>query len=88
MDNGRVLDVRSGADADKIHVAADDGPEPNARILADLDIADNDGIIGNERGFVNSWLDAVKRFDRHDELGLVEIAPDHHGRIDFHDLER
>jgi hypothetical protein len=48
MDDRVVLYVCPCAYADVIYVAADDRAEPNARVLADLDIADDEGIFRNK----------------------------------------
>ena len=41
VDDGAVLDVRAAADANPVHVAADDRVHPDAALLADLHVADD-----------------------------------------------
>ena len=41
VDAGQVLDVRARADADRADVAAEDGAEPDAGLVAELDVADD-----------------------------------------------
>jgi hypothetical protein len=48
MADAEVLDVRVMADDDAIDVAAQDAAEPNARLFADLRVADYPGGIGDE----------------------------------------
>ena len=47
VDAGEVLDVGARADADRADVAAEDGAEPDAGAVGDLDVAD-DGRVGRE----------------------------------------
>ena len=46
----QVLDVRPRADADGVHVAADDDVHPDAALGADVDVADDLGADVDERG--------------------------------------
>src|SRR5690606_16929621 len=62
VDNTAVLYIRSRADTDEIHIAANDRPVPDARFRADLYVADNDGVLGNECRFVNYRPFFLKRF--------------------------
>ena len=41
--------LRAAADADPVHVAADDDVHPDAALLADLDVADDLGAVVHER---------------------------------------
>ena len=43
VENATVLDIGARADADVVHVAADDGTRPDARVGADDHVADDDG---------------------------------------------
>src|ERR1700738_5650131 len=43
MEDAAVLNIGAGADANVVHVAADDGAGPDAGVGADDDIADDDG---------------------------------------------
>ena len=67
MQHGAVLHIGVGADADGMHIAADDGVHPDAGVLAEGDVADdlggnihiagrrNDGrfaLIGTNHGLV------------------------------------
>src|SRR6185436_12080202 len=54
VDGRVVLDVRAGADADALHVAADDGVEPEARVGPDDDVADHDGRSGDPGGGIHA----------------------------------
>ena len=58
-----VLNICPRADANRIHVGAQNRAVPNARLLADFDIADDNGVFGDKSSFVNSRFDAAKRFD-------------------------
>ncbi len=53
MNYGRVLNISSCADPDKINVAANYRAKPDAGVFADLDIADNDRVLSDEGGLVN-----------------------------------
>ena len=48
-----VLDVRAFADAYVVHVAANDGAEPDARLLTDLDVSDHGRIFSDKGCRVN-----------------------------------
>jgi hypothetical protein len=48
MQHTVVLHVRAGADPDGIHVAPDNGPEPDARAFIDNDVTEYDDIGGNK----------------------------------------
>src|SRR5271170_701187 len=48
-----ILNVRARADADGAVVRADDDAEPDARFLADLDVADQNGRGCHERRVVD-----------------------------------
>ena len=48
--DGAVLDVRALADADVVHVAANDGVHPDAALGADLDVANHLRAVVDERG--------------------------------------
>ena len=62
VNDARVLNIRAFADAYIIDIAAQDTAIPDARIFADLDIADDDGIFSNENAFVNFRLFVLKIF--------------------------
>ena len=47
VQHGAVLNIRARADADEIDVAANHGAGPDARLLADDDVADDDGLRVN-----------------------------------------
>ena len=69
MHDGVVLEVGARADPDVVHVAADDGAEPDRGALADLDVADHDAArrdedaSGARRGAFppNGWMIGIKR---------------------------
>ncbi len=46
--HGQVLNVGLLADTNVVHIAADDGVEPDAALIADFNIADDGGIRGDE----------------------------------------
>ena len=50
VDDRPVLDVGARADADPVHVAADDDVHPDAALRADLDVADDLGAVVDEGG--------------------------------------
>ena len=53
--NGSVLDICVFTDANIMHITADDAVEPNAGVIANFDIADNLGTLGNEDAFPQFW---------------------------------
>jgi hypothetical protein len=57
MNDGQVLNVCPGADADVIDIASNHGAEPHARIFTDLDIADYYCVVSDKCGFVDRWRD-------------------------------
>jgi hypothetical protein len=54
VDDRTVLDVGTGADADRRVVAANDAIEPDVGIRADLDIADHDRVRRDKGGRVDA----------------------------------
>ena len=48
MQNGAILDVRSGADEDAVVVAADHRPEPDRDLMLEHHIADDCGVGRHE----------------------------------------
>src|SRR6185295_6577059 len=48
VDGAVVLDVGAGADADEVDVAADGGAVPDGTVVAELHIADDRGVLGDE----------------------------------------
>ena len=48
VQNAVVLDVRPRADADAMHVAAQHGAVPDRAVVAEVDVADQRGIFGDE----------------------------------------
>src|SRR5688500_8763985 len=56
MNHRTVLYIRPVADADVVHIAAEDRAEPDAGLMADLDVADDDGSLGDESRFMNARL--------------------------------
>jgi len=41
MENAAVLDIGVRSDADRVHIAADDGVHPDAGLIAENYVADN-----------------------------------------------
>ena len=67
VDHRPVLNRRRGADGDRAVVAAQDGVRPHARLGADRDVADDDGV-GVDVGLgVDPRRDPVELVDRHGE---------------------
>ena len=58
VNNGVVLDVRAGSDTNGRDVSTEDRAKPDARIVADLDVSDDDGRFGDVRPCADSWRDA------------------------------
>ena len=48
MDEGAVLDIRLFTDFDGGHVASQDCPKPDARVLSDRDLSSKRGVRGNK----------------------------------------
>ena len=48
MQDGAVLDIDAIPDADGVHIAADDRPEPDAASFANHHVANDRGIVGQE----------------------------------------
>ena len=46
-----ILDIRAGADADEVNVAADDGAGPDAGVGGDGYVTDDDGLWIDVSGF-------------------------------------
>src|SRR6185295_20214410 len=63
MDHSHVLNICPSSDAYEIDVTADDRAEPNARIFADLDIADNSCVLGDKCRISDLWHDFFERQD-------------------------
>jgi len=61
VDDGAVLHVRAPADADPVHVAAQDHVHPDAAGFANLDVADDLGAGIHVRRRVNPWHHAFVR---------------------------
>src|SRR3546814_5921782 len=61
MDDGAVLDIGASADADMIHTRADDAIIPDARIRADLHIANNLATGGDKGARMDIRALAAKR---------------------------
>src|SRR5882672_3771361 len=59
VDDGAVLNVAVGADDDRRDVAAQHAAEPDTGILADLDIADDDGAGRDEGAGGDAWENAA-----------------------------
>ncbi len=59
VEDAAVLHGNARADADAVHVAANDGIGPDRAILADDHVADNDGCGIDEYTRVKLWPDAL-----------------------------
>ena len=73
MDHRQVLNVARFADHDPVGVAADDRVVPDTRVLADLDIADQDRSSGNEHGRVDHVVKSI-------EAASLDYKPPSHDR--------
>ena len=58
MKNGPILDIDSVTDANGVDIAAENGVEPNAATLADLNVTDDGGVVRKERVFANFRCEA------------------------------
>ena len=69
VQHAEILHIRPVADADMIHVAANDRVKPGAAVFAHDHISDNNGRLLDKTGVGNSRLDALKRPDHDLNLG-------------------
>lgn len=60
MDHTVILDIRAIADANVVHIAAQDCVAPDGRLLADVDVADYLRALVNVRALRNLRLDTAK----------------------------
>ena len=60
MKDAEVLDVRSIPNAKKMNITTDDRVEPDARVLPDHDIANDDCILFDKGALGNLRSDALK----------------------------
>ena len=58
-----ILDVGPGADADPVHVAAEDAVEPDAGIVADVHVAEDQRAVGDEHAAAQLRDHALERTD-------------------------
>jgi hypothetical protein len=65
MDDGAVLNGRARAHRDGPVVPTEDRSGPDARLGADKDIADHDGVGMHKSIVVNARCDALNLVDRH-----------------------
>ena len=65
VDDRAVLDGRARPDGDRPVVAAQDGAGPHARLGADGDVADDDGVGVHEGVGVDARRDALSLVDGH-----------------------
>jgi len=59
MEDGAILDVGAGADADVVHITPDDGVHPDARVVGEDNIADELGGGVYIAGGWNGWSDTA-----------------------------
>jgi hypothetical protein len=68
VDDSRILDIRARTDFDVVHVTAQHAVEPDVRIIAYLDVADDMGAWGDEDVFADFrhnafvWPELLHRF--------------------------
>src|SRR5690606_1231916 len=67
VQHATVLDVRSVPDLDRLVIAANDGIEPDAHILADVNIADHGGVLGHP----------VPPFPRRSDANVIQPEQSH-----------
>ncbi len=67
MNDRAVLNIRSRTDTNEIDIAANDRAVPDARVLADLDVTDDDRVVGDEGGLVDRRTDFLELTD-HKEI--------------------
>ena len=60
MEDGAILDISSGADADVVDVAADDGARPDRAVVADVHVADDGAGRVDEHAFAEAGGDAIE----------------------------
>ena len=65
VDDGAVLNGRTRPDGDVAEVAAQDGMGPHARLGADHDVPDEDGVGMDEGVGVDPRCDAIEFVDGH-----------------------
>ena len=63
MEHAESLHIRPVADPDKMHISANDGMEPDAAVLAQHHIADDDAGLFDKAGCGNGWFNTVKCAD-------------------------
>ena len=63
MQHAEILHIRPVPDADVMHIAPDHGIEPDAAILTQHDIADDDSRVLDEAGIRDSGFDAFECSD-------------------------
>ena len=61
MDDGAILDIRAAADADAVHITADDDAEPDACFRPDMHITDDDGAGCDECVRMDGGSDSIIR---------------------------
>src|SRR6185503_14279475 len=74
VQGGVVLDVRPGADPDGLDVAADHRAEPDARLRADHDVADDGCRLHDERRGVDAGRPTGVRGDHPSRLSAARVA--------------
>jgi hypothetical protein len=75
VDYGTILNVRVGANADVVHVAANDGVHPDARVLAEADIAYYLRRFIHIAGLRNAWKSAFVRTQHGYENNMTAFDP-------------
>ena len=63
MEHAEILHVRSVTDSDMVHVPANDGMEPDAAVLAQHHIADDNAGLFDKAGCGNGRLDTLECAD-------------------------
>ena len=58
MHHGAILNIRPVSDPDVVHISTEHTSIPNARILANLDITDDDSILCDESRRMYLWYDS------------------------------
>ena len=60
VQHAEILDVRTVAQTNKVHITPNDRMKPDTTVLTHHHIADDDPGVFNKAGLRNGWPDALK----------------------------
>jgi hypothetical protein len=60
MEDATILDVATGADPDRVHIAAQQAVEPDIGFRPECDVTDDGGIWGNKNGSIKLGMFPLK----------------------------